>query len=490
MKRYVTKKTKPIVKITLGLITASISLATISVVTQQATAHASTVQSIHNHTSTQNQTRTLSTASHISQTKTPVKHVTTKVKTPTTVKTTTKVATVKQPTQTVKTVSVSAPKTSQTSKIKTSTSHTQKPTSAMAPTSTHHKSSKTTIKSSINRTPTTKTPTTQPTVSKTSTTKPTSTTNHTNTTLSKSTASTKTSTTTRPSIQTSKTVSKTSTSTSTVKSPTTSTSQPITQISKTTASSTKSVTPTTPNPIQTSSSSKDTTRPSTGVNSDVKPIMPIESTHKDYYASMTQLQRETKEGIDWKKEIRDQGNQVLIVAPHGGNIEQGTSELTKLLAQQGGYDYFSFEAMRPSNNTQLHVTSTHYDDPTLHQMVEGRVATISIHGAKGDDQIVFLGGAKSVLRDAIQSQLESRGFAVQVPPEYLGGLNEDNFINKNENSTGVQLELTTALRKALFINQDMSTTSRKNEDNWSSLMYQFADALHTAISQTTETLTH
>ena len=478
MKRYVTKKTKPIVKITLGLITASISLATISVVTQQATAHASTVQLTHNHTSTQNQTRTLSTASHISQTKTPVKRVTTKVKTPTTVKTTTKVATVKQPTQTVKTVSVSAPKTSQTSKIKTSTSHTQKPTSAMAPTSTHHKSSKTTTKTSINRTPTTKAPTTQPTVSKTSTTKPTSTTNHTNTTLSKSTASTKTSTTTRPSSQTSKTVSKTSTS------------QPITKPSKTTASSTKSVTPTTPNPIQTSSSSKDTTRPSTGVNSDVKPIMPIESTHKDYYASMTQLQRETKEGIDWKKEIRDQGNQVLIVAPHGGNIEQGTSELTKLLAQQGGYDYFSFEAMRPSNNTQLHVTSTHYDDPTLHQMVEGRVATISIHGAKGDDQIVFLGGAKSVLRDAIQSQLESRGFAVQVPPEYLGGLNEDNFINKNENSTGVQLELTTALRKALFINQDMSTTSRKNEDNWSSLMYQFVDALHTAISQTTETLTH
>ena len=205
---------------------------------------------------------------------------------------------------------------------------------------------------------------------------------------------------------------------------------------------------------------------------------------------MTQLERETKEGIDWKKETRDQGNQVLIVAPHGGNIEQGTSELTKLLAQQGGYDYFSFEATRPSNNTQLHVTSTHYDDPTLHQMVEGRSATISIHGAKGDDPIVFLGGAKSDLRDEIQSQLESRGFTVQVPPEYLGGLNENNFINKNENSTGVQLELTTSLRKALFNNQDMSTSSRKNEDNWSPLMYQFADALHMAISKTTDTSTH
>lgn len=476
MKRYVTKKAKPIVKITLGLITASISLGTISVVTQQATAHASTLQTTYNHTSAQNQTRTSSTTPRISQSKKAVKRVTTTVKAPTTVKTTTKVAAIKQPTQTVKAVSVSAPKTNQTSTIKTSTSHTQKPTSAKAPTSIHPKSGTTSTKSSTNHA-TTKSPITKPTVSKTSTTKPTNTTQHTTTTPSKSTTSTKTSTTTRPPRQTSKTVSKTSTSTA--KAPTTSTSRLSTKPSTTTVSSTKPVTSTT-----------STTTPAIGTNTDVKPIKPIESAHKDYYTSMTQLERETKEGIDWKKETRDQGNQVLIVAPHGGNIEQGTSELTKLLAQQGGYDYFSFEATRPSNNTQLHVTSTHYDDPTLHQMVEGRSATISIHGAKGDDPIVFLGGAKSDLRDEIQSQLESRGFTVQVPPEYLGGLNENNFINKNENSTGVQLELTTSLRKALFNNQDMSTSSRKNEDNWSPLMYQFADALHMAISKTTDTSTH
>lgn len=445
MKRYVTKKAKPIVKITLGLITASISLGTISVVTQQATAHASTLQTTYNHTSAQNQTRTSSTTPHISQSKKAVKRVTTTVKAPTTVKTTTKVAAIKQPTQTVKAVSVSAPKTNQTSTIKTSTSHTQKPTSAKAPTSIHPKSGTTSTKSSTNHA-TTKSPITKPTVSKTST--------------------------------------------STAKAPTTSTSRSSTKPSTTTVSSTKPVTSTTSTTTPKSANSKETTIPAIGTNTDVKPIKPIESAHKDYYTSMTQLERETKEGIDWKKETRDQGSQVLIVAPHGGNIEQGTSELTKLLAQQGGYDYFSFEAIRPSNNTQLHVTSTHYDDPTLHQMVEGRSATISIHGAKGDDPIVFLGGAKSDLRDEIQSQLESRGFTVQVPPEYLGGLNENNFINKNENSTGVQLELTTSLRKALFNNQDMSTSSRKNEDNWSPLMYQFADALHMAISKTTDTSTH
>ena len=58
------------------------------------------------------------------------------------------------------------------------------------------------------------------------------------------------------------------------------------------------------------------------------------------------------------------------MAPHGGSIEQGTTELTKALADKGNYDYYSFEGIRPKNNSELHVTSTHYDDPTLNQMIK------------------------------------------------------------------------------------------------------------------------
>ncbi|HBO2457288.1 TPA: poly-gamma-glutamate hydrolase family protein, partial [Pseudomonas aeruginosa] len=60
---------------------------------------------------------------------------------------------------------------------------------------------------------------------------------------------------------------------------------------------------------------------------------------KDKYQSMTQLENETVEGVDWKKDTRDNGTKVLIVAPHGGNIEQGTTEATKALAEKGNYDY-------------------------------------------------------------------------------------------------------------------------------------------------------
>ncbi|UXS60106.1 poly-gamma-glutamate hydrolase family protein [Staphylococcus ureilyticus] len=204
---------------------------------------------------------------------------------------------------------------------------------------------------------------------------------------------------------------------------------------------------------------------------------------QDYYKSMTELYKDTTEGIDWKKDTRNVGKSVLIAAPHGGNIEQGTSELTKLVANNGDFDYFSFEAIRPSNNTQLHVTSTNYDDATLHEMIQDRTATISIHGAQGEEQLVYLGGYQSPLRDAIQSQLELKGFVVKIPPEYLGGLSNANFINKVEESTGVQLELTTALRKAFFKDEDTSTASRKKIENWTTTMYDFAEALNRAIKQ-------
>lgn len=55
------------------------------------------------------------------------------------------------------------------------------------------------------------------------------------------------------------------------------------------------------------------------------------------------------------------------------------------------------------------MTSTHYDDATLNQMIENRTATISIHGAAGTEQIVYLGGPDSALRDEIEAQLKVAG---------------------------------------------------------------------------------
>ncbi|MDU3949843.1 MAG: poly-gamma-glutamate hydrolase family protein [Staphylococcus epidermidis] len=256
--------------------------------------------------------------------------------------------------------------------------------------------------------------------------------------------------------------------------------------SKTVQSSTTKAQPTLTTQVSTTTKAKQLSTSPTSKISSSKELVGVAPAERktDKYQSMTQLEKETTEGVDWRKDTKNTGNQVLIVAPHGGSIEQGTTELTKALADKGNYDYYSFEGIRPKNNSELHVTSTHYDDPTLNQMIKNRTATVSIHGASGTEEIIYLGGPRSDLRNAIEKQLVGRGFTVKVPPEYLGGQNNKNFINREDNNTGVQLELTTALRKVFFKNGDTSTKNRTNKENWTPTMEAFINALYEGINQT------
>lgn len=500
-------------KVTLGAVTALIGLGTIGAMGNQAQAstHSSYSQSHRTttngkSTSTQSRVKTTTVKPIVTSTKVvkPV-HQTSKVQT------TKKVVPTKQSTKSIKPVVTKAP-TKQATSSKTSVTVSKAPTTSTGKTTTTKSvttrpKSTSAVKSTSTK-PTAKTSRTSSTSKKSTTTtkatKSTTTTKRTSSSTSGSKSGTTTSRTTTPSKSTA-THTSTSTRTSSTKKSTTSTTKPSTTKSTSTStkpiSSTKKSTTTTTKP--TTSATKSTTiptKPSTSTKQPTTtPATTVPTTNqtdnnqemigtapeghiKDKYQSMTQLESETVEGVDWKKDTRDNGTKVLIVAPHGGNIEQGTTEATKALAKKGNYDYFSFEAIRPKNNTELHVTSTHYDDPTLNQMIQNRTATISIHGAAGTDQIIYLGGPPSTLRDEMETQLKSSGFTVMAPLDYIGGVKKNNFINREENNTGVQLELTTALRKAFFNNGDTSTKNRSNESNWTPLMQTFVDALYTSIN--------
>ncbi|WP_458259953.1 poly-gamma-glutamate hydrolase family protein [Staphylococcus haemolyticus] len=458
-------------KLVLGIVTTVIGISTIALVSENAYASTSTVKSqiVKN---TTKPTTTVKTVKPIA-----VKNTTTKVATN---------VTIKKSKATVKPIVQKAPTT--TKKPSTTTkapTTTKKPsTTTKAPTTATKKPSTTTKTPTIatkKPSATTKAPVTTAKKPSTTTKAPTITTPKPSTTTKAPTITAKkpSTTTKAPTITTPKPSTTTKTPMSTAKKPSTTTKASVTTAKKPSIT-TKAPTTTAKKPSMTTKAPTITTSPTTKPNASSTG----NATRKqDYYKSMTELYNDTTEGIDWKKDTRNVGKSVLIVAPHGGNLEQGTSELTKLVANNGDFDYFSFEAIRPSNNTQLHVTSTNYDDATLHDMIQDRTATISIHGARGEEQLVYLGGYQSSLRDAIQSQLELKGFIVKIPPKYLGGLSNNNFINKVEESTGVQLELTTALRKAFFKNEDTSTVSRKKIENWTTTMYDFAEALNAAIKQ-------
>ena len=365
---------------------------------------------------------------------------------------------------------------SQVSTTKTSLSNT-KPTitSTQVPNTKHTTSTKSAaVKSATSTKPTTMRVTSKSTAP-TKTTKPT-----TKKVTSKSTTPTKT---TKPT-----TKSVTSKSTTLTKTPVTSKNKTLNKTQSTIVKkidAPKTSVTKTPSSTTTKRQLTQTSKAPVMVTPPVYKLGSVKST--DYYRSMTDLLKDTQEGKDWTKENTNRHSNVLIFAPHGGNIEKGTTELTKAIANKGNYDYYVFNGTRNKNNSQLHVTSTNYNDPDLINRNYNKDISISVHGA-GQSQgknTVLIGGRDEKLIQLISKELSTFKFNVQRSLGHLAGIDTNNVVNYNKKGQGVQLELTPDLRKSFFSNGDDSSKARKNEKNWTSTMDRFATAINNTIRKYT-----
>ena len=343
---------------------------------------------------------------------------------------------------------------SQVSTTKTSLSNT-KPTitSTQVPNTKHTTSTKSAaVKSATSTKPTTMRVTSKSTAP-TKTTKPT-----TKKVTSKSTTPTKT---TKPT-----TKSVTSKSTTLTKTPVTSKNKTLNKTQSTIVKkidAPKTSVTKTPSSTTTKRQLTQTSKAPVMVTPPVYKLGSVKST--DYYRSMTDLLKDTQEGKDWTKENTNRHSNVLIFAPHGDNIEKGTTELTKAIANKGNYDYYVFNGTRNKNNSQLHVTSTNYNDPDLINRNYNKDISISVHGA-GQSQgknTVLIGGRDEKLIQLISKELSTFKFNVQRSLGHLAGIDTNNVVNYNKKGQGVQLELTPDLRKSFFSNGDDSSKARKNE---------------------------
>jgi phage replication-related protein YjqB (UPF0714/DUF867 family) len=187
------------------------------------------------------------------------------------------------------------------------------------------------------------------------------------------------------------------------------------------------------------------------------------------------------EGIDWARRFRRherfddalaRGAEVprtVILAPHGGGIERGTSELCLAVAGHHPanlpqvppagvtYDYWMFEGVREGDNRELHVTSTGCDDEVAVSLCAGSLNALSLHGFSDDDQVVLVGGATpdstpNPLRESLLDGLRDAHFVVRDPGEHgeLNGNDPCNIVNRTMLGMGAQLELSTPLRDAMF----------------------------------------
>jgi phage replication-related protein YjqB (UPF0714/DUF867 family) len=205
------------------------------------------------------------------------------------------------------------------------------------------------------------------------------------------------------------------------------------------------------------------------------------------YDSNTALYADTAlvEGVDWARRFRrhEQVDDSLartrdlvrttVIAPHGGGIEPGTSELCLAVAgyhpaalpqvPPAGvtYDYWMFEGLRRQGNALLHVVSTGCDDDVAVSLCAGSLHALALHGFKpeppgfpADARVVLVGGGNRTLRGYLLDGFEDAELELEAIDAgqhgELDGDSECNIVNRTLLGMGGQLELSTPLRQAMF----------------------------------------
>jgi phage replication-related protein YjqB (UPF0714/DUF867 family) len=168
----------------------------------------------------------------------------------------------------------------------------------------------------------------------------------------------------------------------------------------------------------------------------------------DQYGSYAELAVCETEGVHYRIRMIDRASPIVVVAPHGGWIEAGTSQTATLIAGDD-FSLYCFEGL--VSGRRLHITSARFDEPKGLALVEASEIAIAIHGRadKGDHQTVWMGGLHHALRDAIGMSLERSEFKTSLD-HHMQGKAPGNICNRGRMRAGVQLELPMSLRNSFF----------------------------------------
>jgi phage replication-related protein YjqB (UPF0714/DUF867 family) len=165
------------------------------------------------------------------------------------------------------------------------------------------------------------------------------------------------------------------------------------------------------------------------------------------YQCFAELSAHRVRGRDFEiKVVRRPQSGIAVIAPHGGGIEHGTSELARAIAADQ-FNLYLFEGLRPSGNfAALHLTSHLFDEPECLALIARCPVVVAIHGCKGVEHEVLLGGRHRRLTDQLSEALRVVNIANRTHGHPFPGAEPRNICNRGVTRRGVQLEITTALR--------------------------------------------
>jgi phage replication-related protein YjqB (UPF0714/DUF867 family) len=199
----------------------------------------------------------------------------------------------------------------------------------------------------------------------------------------------------------------------------------------------------------------------------------------DKYANFSELAKNEVAGVDYGILLRRESSSFAIVTPHGGGIEPGTSEIASATAGED-LSFYAFEGLKSKDNTELHITSTRFDEPLCLALLKQSEVVITIHGehSEEDGAGVFIGGRDERLGRRIAVALRCAGFPVgKHKNPNLQGKEENNICNRGRSGKGVQLELSKNIREQMF-----SSLSRKGRQTTKPLFRRFFSALRSALN--------
>lgn len=172
----------------------------------------------------------------------------------------------------------------------------------------------------------------------------------------------------------------------------------------------------------------------------------------------------------------------LFFAPHGGKIESHTTEIAKQVSKVCGVSYYAFNGTLRTNNRDLHITSTNFDEPTLMQLLAIHHVAFAFHGCKNyplvleckdhqqqqlhlksktvsdfdhSDCTFYVGGLmRDVAKRLVDEFLPSRGFRGVLCEIKFAGKQPENVCNRGLWGRGLQFEMTPKLRQDLVEDWD------------------------------------
>jgi phage replication-related protein YjqB (UPF0714/DUF867 family) len=165
----------------------------------------------------------------------------------------------------------------------------------------------------------------------------------------------------------------------------------------------------------------------------------------DRYSGFEELQRHETLNKDYSLSIRNAGSRVTIMAPHGGKIEPGTSDLARRIAGKN-YNLYCFEGIKEKNNARLHITSHRFDEPGAVKLAAKSEVVVGVHACTGTAGQVHIGGLNKKLGSLIAGELQVRGIGISRDHPRFQGSNPANICNRGATGMGVQLEVTRDLR--------------------------------------------